>query len=48
MTLASGRRVMSALRCALPAATGTPVFLTDAQTQKAKDYLTAHWAKAIG
>jgi putative spermidine/putrescine transport system substrate-binding protein len=32
---------------ALPAATGTPVFLTEAQTQKAKDYLAANWAKAI-
>ncbi len=32
----------------LPAATGTPVFLTDAQTQKAKDYLAANWAKVIG
>ena len=33
---------------ALPKTTGTPVFLTDAQTQKAKDYLAANWAKAIG
>jgi putative spermidine/putrescine transport system substrate-binding protein len=33
---------------ALPAATGTPVFLTDDQTKKAKDYLAANWAKAIG
>jgi len=33
---------------ALPAAAGTPVVLTDAQTQKAKDYLAANWAKAIG
>jgi putative spermidine/putrescine transport system substrate-binding protein len=32
---------------ALPAATGSPVFLTEAQTQKAKDYLAANWAKAI-
>ena len=32
---------------ALPAASGTPVFLTEAQTQKAKDYLAANWAKAI-
>lgn len=31
----------------LPSATGTPVFLTAAQTQKAKDYLAANWAKAI-
>jgi putative spermidine/putrescine transport system substrate-binding protein len=33
---------------ALPATTGTPVFLTEAQTQAAKDYLAANWAKAIG
>jgi putative spermidine/putrescine transport system substrate-binding protein len=32
---------------ALPATTGTPVFLTDAQIQKAKDYLATNWAKAI-
>jgi putative spermidine/putrescine transport system substrate-binding protein len=32
---------------ALPPATGTPVFLTEAQTQKAKDYLAANWAKAV-
>jgi putative spermidine/putrescine transport system substrate-binding protein len=32
---------------ALPATSGTPVFLTDAQTTKAKDYLTANWAKAV-
>jgi putative spermidine/putrescine transport system substrate-binding protein len=32
---------------ALPAASGTPVFLTDEQTKKAKDYLAANWAKAI-
>jgi putative spermidine/putrescine transport system substrate-binding protein len=33
---------------ALPKVEGTPVFLTDAQTTKAKDYLTANWSKAIG
>jgi len=33
---------------ALPAATGSPVFLTEAQTQKAKDYLAANWAKTVG
>ncbi|MEV6813058.1 ABC transporter substrate-binding protein [Micromonospora sp. NPDC051296] len=32
----------------LPAFTGTPVFLTDAQTTQAKDHLAANWAKAIG
>jgi putative spermidine/putrescine transport system substrate-binding protein len=33
---------------ALPPVTGSPVFLTTDQTQKAKDYLTANWAKAVG
>jgi putative spermidine/putrescine transport system substrate-binding protein len=32
---------------ALPPVTGTPVFLTADQTQKATTYLTANWAKAI-
>ena len=32
---------------ALPKAEGTPVFLTDAQTTKAKDYLASNWQKAI-
>ncbi|WP_238547311.1 ABC transporter substrate-binding protein [Actinoplanes friuliensis] len=33
---------------ALPKAEGTPVFQTEAQTAKAKEYLSANWAKAIG
>ena len=33
---------------ALPPVTGTPVFLTADQTKTATDYLTAHWASAIG
>ena len=33
---------------ALPKAEGEPVFLTEEQTTKAKDYLTANWAKAVG
>ena len=33
---------------ALPKADGTPVFQTSAQSDKAKAYLTANWAKAIG
>ena len=33
---------------ALPKTEGTPVFLTEAQTTKAKEYLAANWAKAIG
>ncbi|WP_433533135.1 ABC transporter substrate-binding protein [Micromonospora sp. CA-263727] len=32
----------------LPAATGTPVFLTEAQTTQAKEHLAANWAKVIG
>jgi len=33
---------------ALPKASGTPVFLTTEQNDKAKAYLVANWAKAIG
>jgi putative spermidine/putrescine transport system substrate-binding protein len=33
---------------ALPKAEGTPVFLTEEQSNKAKDYLTANWAKTVG
>jgi putative spermidine/putrescine transport system substrate-binding protein len=33
---------------ALPKASGTPVFLTTEQNDKAKAYLAANWAKAIG
>jgi putative spermidine/putrescine transport system substrate-binding protein len=33
---------------ALPAVEGTPVIPTEAQSTKAKEYLTANWAKAIG
>jgi putative spermidine/putrescine transport system substrate-binding protein len=32
----------------LPPASGTPVFLTTAQTDKAKEYVAAHWKQAIG
>jgi putative spermidine/putrescine transport system substrate-binding protein len=32
---------------ALPAVTGTPVFMSDEQATKAKEYLAANWAKAI-
>jgi len=35
------------LYAALPATTGTPVFLTDAQTTAAKNYLAANWAKSV-
>jgi putative spermidine/putrescine transport system substrate-binding protein len=33
---------------ALPAVTGTPVFLTEAQNTSAANYLAANWAKAVG
>ena len=33
---------------ALPKVEGTPVYPTEAQTTKAKEYLSANWAKAIG
>ena len=33
---------------ALPKVEGTPVYPTEAQTTKAKEYLAANWAKAIG
>ncbi|GAA1853409.1 ABC transporter substrate-binding protein [Asanoa iriomotensis] len=33
---------------ALPQVTGTPVFLTEAQTKAANDYLAANWAKVVG
>ncbi len=36
-----------ALFAALPATTGTPVFLTEAQTTAAKNYLAANWAKSV-
>ena len=32
----------------LPPVSGSPVFLTDAQTAKAKTYLATNWAKAVG
>jgi putative spermidine/putrescine transport system substrate-binding protein len=38
----------AALAAALPKVEGTPVIPTEAQSTKAKEYLTANWAKAIG
>jgi putative spermidine/putrescine transport system substrate-binding protein len=32
----------------LPAVSGTPVYLTEAQTNAAKEYLAAHWTQAVG
>ncbi|BAL90497.1 putative ABC transporter substrate-binding protein [Actinoplanes missouriensis 431] len=38
----------AATAAALPKVEGTPVIPTEAQSTKAKEYLTANWAKAIG
>jgi len=38
----------SAAAAKLAPVTGTPIFLTDSQASKAKDYLATHWAQAIG
>ena len=32
----------------LPSVSGTPVYLTEAQTNAAKEYLAAHWTQAVG
>lgn len=32
----------------LPSVSGTPVYLTEAQTNAAKDYLASHWTQAVG
>ncbi len=37
----------ASLFAALPPTSGTPVFLTDAQTTAAKNYLAANWAKSV-
>ena len=41
-------KVDSAAAAALPPVNGTPVFLSPDQATKAKEYLAAHWAQAIG
>jgi putative spermidine/putrescine transport system substrate-binding protein len=38
----------AAAAAALPVVEGTPVIPTEAQNAKAKEYLTANWAKAVG
>ena len=38
----------SAAAAKLAPVTGTPIFLTDSQATKAKDYLASHWTQAIG
>ena len=32
----------------LPSVSGTPVYLTEAQTNAAKEYLASHWTQAVG
>ena len=46
--MAKAGTIDKAAYSALPATTGSPVFLTEAQTTKAKDYLAANWAKTVG
>jgi putative spermidine/putrescine transport system substrate-binding protein len=47
-SMAAAGTIDKAAYAALPKATGTPVFLTSQQNDKANAYLTANWAKAIG
>ncbi len=44
----SSGKLDTAAAAKLPQVNGTPVFLTDAQATKAKEYLASHWAQAIG
>ncbi|WP_234359036.1 ABC transporter substrate-binding protein [Plantactinospora sp. BC1] len=46
--MAKAGTIDQAAYAALPATTGEPVFLTEAQTARAKEILTANWAKAVG
>ena len=46
--MASNSSINTADASKLPAVTGTPVFLTQAQNTAAANYLTANWAKAVG
>ena len=41
-------KIDAAAAAKLPPVSGTPVFLSADQATKAKDYLTSHWAQAIG
>ena len=46
--MASNSSINTADASKLPAVSGTPVFLTQAQNTAAANYLTANWAKAVG
>jgi putative spermidine/putrescine transport system substrate-binding protein len=45
--MTAGGTIDKAAAAALPTVTGTPVFMSDEQATKAKEYLAANWAKAI-
>jgi putative spermidine/putrescine transport system substrate-binding protein len=45
--MTSNGTINTAAAAKLPAVTGTPVFLTQAQSTAAADYLAANWAKAV-
>jgi putative spermidine/putrescine transport system substrate-binding protein len=46
--MTSNSSINTSAASALPAVTGTPVFLTQAQNTAAANYLAANWAKAVG
>ena len=46
--MTSNSSINTSAASALPAVTGTPVFLTAAQNTAAANYLAANWAKAVG
>ena len=46
--MTSNSSINTSAASALPAVTGTPVFLTEAQNTAAANYLAANWAKAVG
>ena len=47
-TMASNGSINATAAAKLPAVTGSPVFLTQAQNTDAANYLAANWAKAVG
>jgi len=48
LAMANNGSIDKSAAAKLPTVTGTPVFLTQAQSTDAADYLAANWAKAIG
>jgi putative spermidine/putrescine transport system substrate-binding protein len=47
-TMTSNGSINTSAAGQLPTVTGTPVFLTQAQSTDAANYLAANWAKAVG